>query len=36
MILGTFHNPKHFDGAVGFHEGSSKKMLPMLVGKQIA
>ena len=36
IILGTFHNPKHFEGEVGFHEGSSKKMLPMLLGKQIA
>jgi sterol desaturase/sphingolipid hydroxylase (fatty acid hydroxylase superfamily) len=36
LIFGTFHNPKIFEGEVGFFEGGSKRMLPMLIGKQIA
>jgi sterol desaturase/sphingolipid hydroxylase (fatty acid hydroxylase superfamily) len=36
MILGTFHNPKRFEGEVGFFEGGSRKMLPMLLGREIA
>ena len=36
MIFGTFHNPKEFRGQVGFFEGGSKKVGPMLVGRQIA
>ena len=36
MLLGTFHNPKRFDGEVGFFEGGSRKMVPMLLGREIA
>ena len=36
MIFGTFHNPKEFVGEVGFFEGSSRKVGPMLIGKVIA
>jgi sterol desaturase/sphingolipid hydroxylase (fatty acid hydroxylase superfamily) len=36
IIFGTFHNPKEFNGEVGFFEGGSKKVGPMLVGKVIA
>ncbi len=36
MIFGTFHNPKEFDGEVGFFEGGSRKVGPMLIGKVIA
>ena len=36
MIFGTFHNPKEFKGEVGFFEGGSKKVGPMLIGKVIA
>jgi sterol desaturase/sphingolipid hydroxylase (fatty acid hydroxylase superfamily) len=36
MIFGTFHNPKTFDGEVGFHEGGSKKVVPLLLGRLIA
>jgi sterol desaturase/sphingolipid hydroxylase (fatty acid hydroxylase superfamily) len=36
MIFGTFHNPKTFDGEVGFYEGGSKKVAPLLIGKLIA
>jgi sterol desaturase/sphingolipid hydroxylase (fatty acid hydroxylase superfamily) len=36
IIFGTFHNPAEFTGKVGFHEGGSKKMLPMLLGREIA
>jgi sterol desaturase/sphingolipid hydroxylase (fatty acid hydroxylase superfamily) len=36
MLLGTFRNPKEFDGEVGFFDGSSRKVGPMLIGKEIA
>jgi len=36
ILFGTFHNPKSFDGQVGFFEGGSKQVLPMLAGKEIA
>ena len=36
IIFGTFHNPKEFKGEVGFFEGGSKKVGPMLIGKVIA
>ena len=36
ILLGTFRNPKEFDGQVGFFEGSSRKMVPMLIGREIA
>jgi len=36
IIFGTFHNPREFDGQVGFFEGGSRKVGAMLVGKVIA
>jgi sterol desaturase/sphingolipid hydroxylase (fatty acid hydroxylase superfamily) len=36
MLLGTYHNPPEFKGEVGFYEGSSKKLVPMLAGRLIA
>ena len=36
MLLGTFHNPRTFDGEVGFFDGSSKKLGALLTGKLIA
>jgi len=36
MIFGTFHNPSEFDGQVGFYEGGSRRIGPMLLGRQIA
>jgi sterol desaturase/sphingolipid hydroxylase (fatty acid hydroxylase superfamily) len=36
MLFGTFHNPATFEGEVGFYEGASKKLAPMLIGKVIA
>ena len=36
MIFGTFHNPKEFTGQVGFFDGGSRQLGPMLVGKVIA
>lgn len=36
MVFGTFHNPKTFTGEVGFYEGSSKKLGPLLTGRLIA
>ncbi len=36
MLLGTYHNPPEFTGQVGFYEGGSHKLGPMLIGRQIA
>jgi sterol desaturase/sphingolipid hydroxylase (fatty acid hydroxylase superfamily) len=36
MIFGTFANPRDFEPQVGFHEGSSRQVGPMLIGKSIA
>jgi sterol desaturase/sphingolipid hydroxylase (fatty acid hydroxylase superfamily) len=36
MIFGTFRNPREFDGEVGFFEGSSRKIVAMLAGREIA
>jgi sterol desaturase/sphingolipid hydroxylase (fatty acid hydroxylase superfamily) len=36
MLLSTYYNPPEFNGEVGFYEGSSKKLMPMLAGRLIA
>lgn len=36
MIFGTFYNPREFTGQVGFYEGGSKKIGPLLIGRLIA
>ena len=36
ILFGTFRNPKEFTGEVGFFDGSSRKMGPMLIGREIA
>ena len=36
MIFGTFHNPKEFTGECGFYDGGSKKIVPLLLGREIA
>lgn len=36
MLFGTFHNPKYFEGEVGFYEGASARMGDMLRFKKIA
>lgn len=36
MVFGTFHNPKSFEGAVGFHDGGSKQLGPLLTGRLIS
>ncbi|MFN3389695.1 MAG: sterol desaturase family protein [Allosphingosinicella sp.] len=36
MLFGTFHNPAEFTGQVGFHEGGSKRLKDMLLGRSIA
>ena len=36
IVFGTFHNPKQFTGQVGFFDGGSKKVGPMLAGRLIA
>ena len=36
MIFGTFHNPREFVGEVGFFDGASRKIAPMLAGRLIS
>lgn len=36
MVFGTFRNPRAFEEPVGFHEGASKQLAPMLAGRLIA
>jgi hypothetical protein len=36
MIFGTFHNPKVFDGEVGFYDGASRRVGDLLAGRLIA
>jgi sterol desaturase/sphingolipid hydroxylase (fatty acid hydroxylase superfamily) len=36
MLFGTFENPHAFAGQVGFYDGSSKKVGPMLLGRLIS
>jgi sterol desaturase/sphingolipid hydroxylase (fatty acid hydroxylase superfamily) len=35
ITLGTFRNPASFTGPAGFWDGASRKLLPMLVGRDI-
>ena len=30
LLFGTFRNPRHFDGEVGFYDGGSKRLGAML------
>ena len=36
IVFGTFHNPSEFAGEVGFYDGGSKKLGPLLTGRLIA
>ena len=36
MIFGTFVNPARFEGQAGFHEGGSKRVGEMLVGRLVS
>jgi len=36
IVFGTFHNPREFTGECGFYDGGSKKVLPLLFGREIA
>ncbi len=36
MLFGTFRNPTRFEGECGYWDGASKKMLPMLVGRDVS
>jgi len=36
ILFGTFRNPKEFTGQVGFFDGSSRQIGPMLIGREIA
>ncbi len=36
MIFGTYRNPPNWSGQAGFYEGGSKRLLPMLLGREIA
>lgn len=35
MIFGTFRNPRTFEGEVGFYQGASARLLPMLFGRDV-
>ena len=36
ILFGTFRNPREFTGQVGFFDGSSRQVGPMLIGREIA
>ncbi len=36
ILFGTFHNPQEFTGEVGFFEGGSRQVGPMLIGRVIS
>jgi sterol desaturase/sphingolipid hydroxylase (fatty acid hydroxylase superfamily) len=36
MLLGTFRNPREWQEEAGFFDGSSRKVGPMLIGREIA
>lgn len=36
IIFGTFRNPARWEAPAGFYLGSSKKMLPMLLGRDVS
>jgi sterol desaturase/sphingolipid hydroxylase (fatty acid hydroxylase superfamily) len=36
MIFGTFRNPREWEGENGFHEGSTRQILPMLAFRKIS
>ena len=36
MLFGTFRNPKEWKGEAGFFDGSSRKIGPLLIGREIA
>lgn len=33
MLMGTFRNPRAFNGEVGFEDGASPRVLPMMLGR---
>jgi sterol desaturase/sphingolipid hydroxylase (fatty acid hydroxylase superfamily) len=36
MIFGTFRNPEVFAQEAGFHDGASRRVLPMLLGRDVS
>jgi sterol desaturase/sphingolipid hydroxylase (fatty acid hydroxylase superfamily) len=36
IVLGTFRNPVSFSGPAGFWDGASRRLLPMLAGRDVA
>ena len=36
LLFGTFANPRDFEPEIGFYEGSSRRIPPMLIGREIA
>jgi sterol desaturase/sphingolipid hydroxylase (fatty acid hydroxylase superfamily) len=36
MVFGTFKNPRSWEGEAGFWDGASRRVAPMLIGKDIA
>ncbi len=35
LVFGTFRNPREFTAETGFWDGASKKLLPMLIGRDV-
>ena len=36
MIFGTFQNPREWTDSAGFHDGSTRQLLPMLFFRKIS
>ncbi len=36
MLFGTYRNPRRFDREVGFWDGASSRLVPMLLGRNVA
>ncbi len=36
MVFGTFRNPRTWGGEAGFHDGSSHRLMPLLLGRKVA
>jgi sterol desaturase/sphingolipid hydroxylase (fatty acid hydroxylase superfamily) len=36
MIFGTYRNPEAFEGAAGFYDGASSRVVDMLLGRDVS
>jgi sterol desaturase/sphingolipid hydroxylase (fatty acid hydroxylase superfamily) len=36
MIFGTYRNPETFEGAAGFYDGASARLVDMLLGRDVS